>query len=118
MLRHCPTSVFVALVMLLAAGASGDSVTRVNKGNNPPLESESEVGTGDVLFAQFERSEVELARLKSDVRVSQSGKALPKDGATEIVYQGARVQILDANSNGAKYKVLSGFRSAEPAEAN
>lgn len=37
---------------------------------------------------------------------------LSPDGSTEIVYQGARIQILRANSNGVRYKVLSGFRSA------
>jgi hypothetical protein len=212
----------LALWALFAApSVSGDSATRVNKGVSPALETENEAGTGDVVFSEFERSEVEFAKLKSDVRVSHSGKVLPKglmleasievgsgikeyckgydtalyclqdrdkngsfdkvqivgggrplesvsggyileyqpvddlpawrkellyqgasagvarftfreygsdwtapkvsqdlaydlspDGSTEIVYQGARIQILSANSNGIRYKVLSSFRSA------
>jgi len=64
--------------LLIAFPLWGDSATRVNKGSHPALNTETEVGTGDVLFTEFERSEVEFARLKSDIRVSQSGKTLPK----------------------------------------
>lgn len=221
MLRNRAMSILAICALLVASSVSGDSVTRVNKGGSPALETESEVGTGDVVFSEFERSEVEFAKLKSDIRVSQSGKILPKglileasietgsgqkeyckghdtafyclqdrdnngsfdkvqivgggrplesvsggyileyqpvddlpawrkellyqgasagvarftfreygsdwttpkasqdlaydlslDGSTEIVYQGARIQILSASSNSVRYKVLSGFRSA------
>lgn len=215
--------IFILAIWALLAASSvlGDSVTRVNKGGSPALDTESEAGTGDVVFSEFERSEVEFAKLKSDMRVSHSGKILPKglileasmeigsgrkeyckgydtalyclqdrdtngsfdkvqivgggrplesvsggydleyqpvedlpawrkellyqgasvgvarftfreyggdwttpkisqdlaydlssDGSTEIVYQGARIQILSATSNGVRYKVLSSFRSA------
>lgn len=213
-------SILAICALLIASSVSEDSVTRVNKGSSPALEAESEAGTGDVVFSEFERSEVEFARLKSDIRVSQSGQILPKglileasiesgsgrkeycaghetafyclqdrenngsfdkvqivgggrplknvsggyileyqpvddlpawrkelvyqgasagvarfsfreygsdwatpklsqdlaydlasEGGTEIVYQGAKIQVLSATSNGVRYKVLSGFAS-------
>ena len=78
MLRNRAMSILAICALLVASSVSGDSVTRVNKGGSPALETESEVGTGDVVFSEFERSEVEFAKLKSDIRVSQSGKILPK----------------------------------------
>lgn len=221
MLRNRTVLMLAIWALLAAPFVSGDSATRVNKGISPALDTESEAGTGDVVFSEFERSEVEFAKLKSDMRVSHSGKVLPKGlmleasievgsgmkeyckgydtalyclqdrdkngsfdrvqivgggrplesvsggyileyqpvndlpawrkellyqgasagvarftfreygsdwttpkvsqdlaydlssgGITEIVYQGARIQILSANSNGIRYKVISNFRSA------
>ncbi len=213
---------FTICAFLIASPLLGDSATRVNKGSRPTLGTESEAGTGDLVLSEFERSESEFAKLKSDIRVSQSGKVLPKglvlaatlrlasgrkeycrgfdtalycledsddngsfdkvqiggggrplanisggylleyepvddlpawrkdllyqgaaagvarftfreygsdwttpkvtqeltydlspEGSTEIVYQGARIQILSATSNGVRYKVVAGFRSVD-----
>lgn len=70
---------FTILVVLSAPPLrGGDSETRVNKGGGPALNTETEAGTGDVLYSEYERTEYEFAKLKSDIRVSQSGKVLPK----------------------------------------
>ncbi len=214
-------TLFSILALLIAPPLWGDSETRVNKGSGPALNIETEAGTGDVLYSEYERSEYEFAKLKSDIRVSQSGKVLPKglvlaatpkivsgrkeycrgfetalycledtdlngsfdrvriggggralpnvsggyvleyepvddqpgwrkdllyqgasggvarftfreygsdwttpkvtqelsydlspEGSTEVVYQGARIQVDSATSNGVRYKVLAGFRAS------
>lgn len=71
---------FLSIFALLIAPPlwGDDAEIRVNKGSGPALNTDFEVGTGDVLYSEYERSEYEFAKLKSDIRVSQSGKFLPK----------------------------------------
>jgi hypothetical protein len=72
----------VAWILAVSIGASllsaDEATTRVNKGASPALGIEAEVGTGDVVYAEWERSELEYARLRSPVKVSDTGMTLPK----------------------------------------
>lgn len=67
----------VAICVLLLLGSEGASA-RTNRGHSPEPGAEVEIGTGDVVVSAFEREEVGRARLKSAVKVSDSGKTLPK----------------------------------------
>jgi len=70
---------FSALAALLIATVcrADEAATRVNKGAAPTIGIEAEVGTGEVIYAEFNRYEVAYARLKSAVKVSDSGMTLP-----------------------------------------
>ena len=74
-----------------------------------------------MVFSEFERSEVEFAKLKSDIRVSQSGKVLPKGLVLEATLQlvGGRKEycrgydtalycLQDSDNNGSFDKVKIG----------
>lgn len=62
MLRNRTLLILAVWAPLAVSFVLGDSAARMNKGVNPALETESEAGTGDVVFSEFERSEVEFAK--------------------------------------------------------
>jgi hypothetical protein len=68
-----------AFILACAAAASAAApVSRFNEGSEPAVGVEAEIGTGDVFLASWSRTEVEFARLKSAVKVSDTGMTLPK----------------------------------------
>lgn len=84
----------VAVLLLLALQASVDPLTRTIKGSNPAVGDETEAAIGDLILAAFERTEAEYARLKQDVRISDSGKTLPKGMLLEAGNEVGTVQKL------------------------
>jgi hypothetical protein len=104
----------------LKLGFKIQGVAEQNKGAEPAVGAEAEVGTGDVVLAAFERQEVELARLKNAVKVSDSGKTLPKGllleasgevGSSRILYcswhDAARYCLIDADGDRIFEKVTT-----------
>lgn len=97
------TLLALSLLIMAAAGPLGaESVTRVNSGSVPPLGAKSTAGTGDVLLSEFERHEVEWARLRADTRVSQSGLTMPKGTLLEGEFE----------TSGGQKEYCKGFEAA------
>lgn len=94
----------VLALILVATSAQLDAepVIRVNRGVSPAVGTEATVGTGDVLFTEFERQEVEWARLRSDTRVAQTGLMMPKGTLLEGEFEGS----------GGKKEYCKGFETA------
>lgn len=80
--------VLALILMAMSTRLDAESVTRINRGSTPVVGTEATVGTGDVLYTEFERQEVEWARLRSDTRVSQTGLMMPKGTLIEGEFEG------------------------------
>lgn len=122
-----PIAVLLLSIPAASQSEESDTVTRAVRRAEPPLGVETEVTTGDVMLVQFERSEIEFAKLKHDVRVSKSGMVLPKglllEASIEVGtgrkeyckgYEAAFYCLQDRNNDGSfeKAQILGGGRPA------